>query len=383
MADSPVTPDRIPALDGIRGFAALLVLFWHFVPSSTRADPGTPLAYLAKAGGLGWSGVDLFFVLSGFLIGRILLRERGSPQLLRTFYFRRACRILPLLFFFVGAYALARIVVPAGEAWNHLLANPFPTWAYAAFLQNFLMTAGDHFGTDMLSASWSLAVEEQFYLVAPLLIASLPLRRLPWVFVAVFVGAALVRPGLSPMGGYTLLWARADCLAAGCLLAWLVEHGQLAVLRRHSRLALGIGTGFLIAAALYLQFAQGLQTAMHGAGRFHLTWIAAGYAFLIATVLAWSDGPLARLFENPFLRRAGVLSYAIYLIHQPVLHVSFWLLRAEAPALRHPRDLWLLLPLLGVVWLGAELLHRLVEHPFLRLGHRLTYRPSDTSPLAA
>jgi len=383
MAESPVPPDRIPALDGIRGFAALLVLFWHFVPSSTRADPGTPLAYLAKAGGLGWSGVDLFFVLSGFLIGRILLRERGSPQLLRTFYFRRACRILPLLFFFVGAYALARVVVPPGDAWNRLLATPFPIWGYAAFLQNFFMTAANHFGTDMLSATWSLAVEEQFYLLAPLLIVSVPPRRLPWVFLALFGGAALVRLGLSPMGGYTLLWARADCLAAGCLLAWLVESGHLAVLARHPRRAAVIGTAFLVAAALYIQFAQGLLTAMHGAGRFHLTWIAAGYAFLIATVLAWPAGPLARLFDNRLLRRAGVLSYAIYLIHQPVLHVAFEVLRAESPTLRVTRDLWLLVPLLALVWLGAELVHRWIERPFLRLGHRLNYRPSVTSPLAA
>ena len=124
-----------------------------------------------------WSGVDLFFVLSGFLITGILRDQRSSSRYWRTFYLRRACRVLPLYAILLGGFALAIAFgasnVP-GLWW--LFYTPMPLWSYATFTQNFFMAVAGGTGANWMGVSWSLAVEEQFYLVLPLVVYLLPKR---------------------------------------------------------------------------------------------------------------------------------------------------------------------------------------------------------------
>jgi peptidoglycan/LPS O-acetylase OafA/YrhL len=130
---SVVGGGRVPALDGLRGIAILLVLLWHGVfqiqPQSTST------ARLLSLGSLSWSGVDLFFVLSGFLIGGILLDEKDSPRYFKTFYVRRAYRILPLYGLLLSAQFLTRSsFLPRWIA--QFSSDPVPLWSYLSFTQN-------------------------------------------------------------------------------------------------------------------------------------------------------------------------------------------------------------------------------------------------------
>src|SRR6266568_5097276 len=156
---------RIPELDGLRGIAIGMVIIWHYFSTVVRAGPSSPLSYLVAATRATWSGVDLFFVLSGFLIGGILLDARGATNYYRVFYRRRFFRIVPI-------YAAVLLIFPIFTLLRHG-AHPAPAagappwYMYWTFTQNLWMAATSSLGTNSLGMTWSLAVEEQFYLTLP------------------------------------------------------------------------------------------------------------------------------------------------------------------------------------------------------------------------
>lgn len=164
---------RNPHLDGLRGLAVGMVLLWHYVGCQITPQHTPSLLWLREIVGMMWSGVDLFFVLSGFLITGILRDQRESRHYWGTFYLRRACRILPLYVILVGSYSLANAAglnKAPGLWW--LFYIPMPTWSYATFTQNFYMAAAGGTGANWLGITWSLAVEEQFYLLLPCVVFS-------------------------------------------------------------------------------------------------------------------------------------------------------------------------------------------------------------------
>ena len=154
---------RIPALDGLRGVAIALVLFWHFILCSIPCTGGTAFGYFNKLFRHSYSGVDLFFVLSGFLITQILLRDVGSKDWLKRFWIRRAFRILPLYFLFLLAAMIFSLM--GNPAQGGYFTTPNPIWPYLLMLQNIEMARQRSLGT--WGVTWSLAVEEQFYLFYP------------------------------------------------------------------------------------------------------------------------------------------------------------------------------------------------------------------------
>jgi peptidoglycan/LPS O-acetylase OafA/YrhL len=179
-------------LDGLRGVAILLVIVYHLL-TQLEGHPGV-FHYAVIAGRLGWSGVDLFFVLSGFLIGGILLDARTSSRYYPTFYARRAFRILPIygvLLFFFGLRSLLFRWMPGYSP--NLTADEIPLLAYLTFSQNFRMAHLGSLGTGSLCPTWSLAVEEQFYLTMPVFIRNIKRERLVGILLAVVVGAPLLR----------------------------------------------------------------------------------------------------------------------------------------------------------------------------------------------
>src|SRR5262249_37984358 len=186
---------RIPELDGLRGIAIILVLLRHSIfgpETSSRVG-----SVFVAAGQLTWSGVDLFFVLSGFLIGGILLDARNSPRYFRTFYARRFFRIFPLYFVVTGLFLLRHLPFRMQtSALGDVSALTIPWWSYVTLTQNFWMVQLGWYGPLFMSVTWSLAVEEQFYLTVPCLIRKVSIRRLPIVLGAIIAGAVLLRTWL-------------------------------------------------------------------------------------------------------------------------------------------------------------------------------------------
>jgi len=158
---------RLRELDGVRGLAIVSVLLWHFFVMPHVLSPAAPAPagamYLVTALSLTWAGVDLFFALSGFLIAGILLDTKGAPNFLRGFYLRRVFRIYPI-YWVVMVLAFA---VPLLADHLELVAPPA---VYAVLLQNFWMATSRSFGGDSLGVTWSLSIEEQFYLVLPAIV---------------------------------------------------------------------------------------------------------------------------------------------------------------------------------------------------------------------
>ena len=225
---------RLPALDGLRGLAILSVLAWHYVACLAPWDAGWG-DVARTALGYSWSGVDLFFVLSGFLIGGIVLDHRRAPNFITVFYARRALRILPLYWLLLLAFAASSALLSgrigeAADAWLH--ANPQSLFTYLTFGQNIATGLFSPLVAEpgWLNVTWSLAVEEHFYLVVPLALVALPARAAPWALGAVVVSGPAIRWAFVTSGDasvYILTPARVDTLVLGVLCAWAIRQPRL------------------------------------------------------------------------------------------------------------------------------------------------------------
>jgi peptidoglycan/LPS O-acetylase OafA/YrhL len=295
-------PNYIPELQGLRGLAVLGVVIYHCHP---RLE-GTWIYYASL---WGWAGVNLFFVLSGFLITSILLEARGKPRYFRNFYGRRALRIWPV-------YVLALVVVYAESPWfigpTILEAVKAAPWfAYIFFVQNLFHLALP----PAIGPTWSLAIEEQYYFLWAPMVRFL---RRPWML-AVILAAAL----------------------AGCPLLRLGHHAWLTP--THTLIHLdGIALGSLLALGLYtlaLSRRAWLLTGLTAlvAGIAAAATVAGGTAFLdSALALGFAGAVLAAIAStgarNPLsalLRRGplpfyGRISYGLYMIHIAVFIFFGW-----------------------------------------------------------
>src|SRR6202162_2023030 len=227
--NNPRIVGRIAEVDGLRGLAILLVLFFHYV--TAMSAPHHPLwALVTTSTGLFWSGVDLFFVLSGFLIAGILIDSPGSRQYFKTFYARRVHRIFPLYFGWLALFYLGIFLHADSRLGSHIFHSDLPLWLYPLFQQNngsFLLNVEPPL---WMAMSWSLAVEEQFYLILPAAVRFMNKAALIWL-----CGAAVV---LSPIYRFALVaghrqlnfgWefatlSRLDGLAMGVAIALLVRN---------------------------------------------------------------------------------------------------------------------------------------------------------------
>lgn len=343
--------DHLPAFDGVRAVAVLLVMFSH---SPLGRAPGD-------------LGVSAFFVLSGFLITWLLLRERadtGSISL-RRFYARRTLRIFPAYYVFLLVSLVADTVL--GTPWTFGLAA-------AAFLygMNYYNALLGHPSTS-LAHCWSLAVEEQFYLLWPWLFRALAPRGdaalvkwLSGVVIAVMSWRCVLTLGFgaSEAYAYNAFDTRFDNLAIGCLLA--VGLGQERFRQMAARLATSQLLPFVTLALLWISRERISDAWHHGPG---FTVDAVLLAVLLLQLVQLTRAPLWSWLEHPAVRALGRISYPMYLWHA-------WGLSAG----RHVT----LLPPIGRFALGvaftialATASYVLVEKPFLRLKRRYErHRPS-------
>ncbi|HEY1108637.1 MAG TPA: acyltransferase [Opitutaceae bacterium] len=377
-------PTRIAALDGLRGIAVLLVVVMHYyvvVPT----PPDAPVHYtLRDAAALFHHGVDLFFVLSGFFIGGILLDYRESPRLLRAFYVRRALRILPLYALLLGSLYVGRQVSGLNALYGgRLFASVLPDWPYFAFLQNFWMTAKQDLGPHWLSVTWSLTIEEQFYLVLPFAILWLPRRSLILACAAgVLLGPVLrllvLLQTQNSFATAVLLPTHADGLLCGLLCALVVRSPTtMATVRRQRRVfdqLLWLGAIILGAsmAGLLPDLGQGLAATIAELSR--LTLISLACAAVVLHVLAFPNSRLARCLALRSLVWVGLVSYFVYLFHRPVWYVLHWAIFDRTPAHLTLAAGGVTVLALGLTLLLAAASWRWLESPLLRFARQFPYR---------
>jgi peptidoglycan/LPS O-acetylase OafA/YrhL len=382
---------RIPELDGIRGVAILLVVLFHYFyyyPDASYQPVGLirkVLFEFERCTSLGWTGVDLFFVLSGFLIGGILLDVRSSPSYFKTFYLRRFYRIAPLYYAWILIYfvavLLARSVFRTGNSSFGGTATSSRLYLLPFFLQNFGGVGYSTFGRAWFEPTWSLAVEEQFYLVAPLVIWLFSRRWLYWLLGLLIFSAPILRlwvryhvPATGFEPAYELTPCRADALAMGMLAALLWRNSAFrSWLSDHTHLLYGLAgvslTGVFVLwrySPLYWSF------AMESIG---YTWIAGFYTMILLLALGTPSGPVARLARTGWLRELGRLSYCLYIIHTGVAYSCQALLRIGVRHVESWQTVLANVPAALAVFLIARFSWSYFEHPLLRRGHAYRYFP--------
>ena len=326
----------LPQLDGLRALAILMVFAHH-----------------AYAVPLLWSGVDLFFILSGFLITNILLRDSGRMgfgKLLGHFYLRRAQRILPAY-----VLALALIALFTAEDWRRL-------WPYYAFFLQNLPYAFHLLGFSPLIPFWSLAVEQHFYLVWPFLVFFLPRRWLGPGMLAILLGLPVLRALCTPLFStsepiYALTPFRIDTMAAGALAAlWLPRCNPRRALR-WAQIAMLFGVVAYALLALHPWFRRNANTPQFNSLAYSLNIVILGGLF-VWTLVAPATNWVIRLLAIAPLRGLGRISYAFYLFH---LLVLLRFSRYFSPRLAPPAAFLLTVALATLSW-------KLLEQPILKLG---------------
>lgn len=320
-------------LEGLRGVAILAVLvhhFWHYAPASA----------VGVVTGSGWAGVDLFFVLSGFLITRILLDLRRREATLRAFYVRRVLRIFPLYY---AVVALLVLVLPAlGAAPQQVAPGYLP--AVLLYVQNYAPELALAQGGSLLAITWSLCVEEQFYLVWPALTQRVSLDALRRTAVASCGAALLIRIGFAIVrpdddGVFRWLPARIDALMAGALIAFeALRDPELRRARRLTRPMMAVAASGLGA----LTLAQGrVYFRDVGTRTIGFTLVAALCAGLVVEALSANARSLyARGLSAAPLQVLGRYSYGLYLLHSLAAAAVH---RALRPVLGGSSEHWSLL----------------------------------------
>ncbi len=373
---SRTSQTRIPQLDGLRGIAVLMVVLYHYV-LSLSLPPHSFFSHLQGCFRLGGYGVDLFFVLSGFLIGGTLLDYKASPRYFRTFYFRRFHRIFPLYYLWLGLYIVFALTV-----FRYLPASIRVTWSgwkpavvYAIFVQNLIPKQIQGISASWLGPLWSLAVEEQFYLLMPLAVRFLSKRRLVQLLIAMVFLSPLLRVVFSKWthgAQYTATPLRADALAMGVLLALALRDKTWEARMRRGVNWLYTAIGVLFGAVLYLA-AWSLAPSRRWDPPWGFTCMNLFFTALIILALMRPHGSWSRLCKHSALRNLGGISYCIYVIHLAVSAScqSFaYSLYDTSPIIL---DIASVLVAWAITWTLAKISWRYLESPMLRRGHAYKY----------
>jgi peptidoglycan/LPS O-acetylase OafA/YrhL len=372
---------RIPELDGLRGIAIFMVVAFHYLEQQGNVAAGGITPILQRVVLMGWSGVDLFFVLSGFLIGGILVDARTSSSYFRTFYVRRFFRIIPIYFLWIAAY-LVLVSVAGSFLQRHsnsglTMERGWPIYAHFIFLQNMMIVPFAGFTGAWFSHLWSLAVEEQFYLLSPLAVRFFSKRFLTIFLKYLIVAIPMLRILLMILHVNSwlvsvLMVCRADSLAIGMLAAvYLRREGFRERLSKQTGILCGVlGVLFLGVLALW-KWAPQSQT--WGMESFGFTWLAAFYVVVLLAALARKTSLIARTARIGWLRELGRLSYCIYIIHLVMNVICHSLLRRAAPETSTLRGatVTILAAILtfGMAWISWKIF----ESPLVQFGRSFKY----------
>lgn len=359
---------KLHGLDHLRALAITLVFFFHYFILS-----GGKPAWLPDWAGFGWTGVDLFFVLSGFLISSQLFEQisRGERISFKVFFLKRFFRIIPAYLFTVGVY----FCIPF---FREKEALP-PLWKFLTFTQNFGLNIKDS-GT--FSHAWSLCVEEHFYLLLPLTLIILQITnrmRHSWLLLAgLFVLSFAARlysfhtlylPHVEAENNW-LYWYqyiyyptynRLDGLLAGVGIAAVYQFlpAWWNAMSRYGNVFIFMGLLALVCAYILCEDPQTYPASIFG-----FPLIALGYGFVVTGAI--SPGSMLYRWNSRGTSLLATLSYAVYLTHKGIIHMTQKLLAPFA----FDDHIILLISILSSL-LGAYGLHLVIEKPFLRWRNRL------------
>ena len=319
---SAAVPARIPALDGLRGLMTLFVVFSHYVVEVPHG-----IGMLS----VGWVAVIVFFVLSGFLVGRLIIEKHEAGNFLAVFYIRRICRTFPTYLLSTAAILALGSCLGSRNWATASSGDRLPDWSYFVFAQNIYMVLRDSTGLHWLAPTWTLALEEQFYIGVPFLFLLTPRRAWgPLLIVFCCVGLGLralgIFSGCLGTAPLALLPASADVLWIGLLLAVLKAQHGIAWTRW--------GLPLRWAPVLLLFIASAAQRLDGGSVGpwfqvLHPTLIAVAAAFFILALVEGS--PEAERLKSPILRFFGDISYGVYLTHLAVLGLMHGLFLGSEP----------------------------------------------------
>ena len=381
---------RFEELDGLRGLAILLVLAWHFVhnpaSTSTALDGQLKSIVTGLPFSLGWTGVDLFFILSGFLIGSSIINIKSRKVGLKGYAIKRFFRIVPLYLILLVSYWVAIFTgylsqSPGLSKW-FLGIEPAPIWNFLTFTNNFWHAETNRFGPMWLGVTWSLAIEMQFYLLTPVVVFLARGKALPFICVAICILAFAYRIWLAGdsqvTDAHVLTFARLDTLFIGVLLAWVAFRFPKFELDGKISAIVFLLTIILLMIVVYYHthdtriFSQWMQTVGY-------TLIALLYAGLFMLVHFGKPGSIMRrTFSIAPLRWLGDISYPVYLFHFPVHAVVLYVMKRSSVTADTPSMLATGLITITITLAVAWGMHVTIENPAIKWSRKLAKRAQTT-----
>lgn len=363
--------DRNLRIDVLRGVAILLVLeqhllWWPFFKLVLDAPP-LVIGILQY----GWAGVDLFFVVSAYLLTTNQLRHRGEANLVVMFYARRALRILRLYWFLLLAGFTTRHwwLSSGGSESFWLWRNPHPLHHYLLFMQNWASSGRPGPGPEFFGPTWSLAAEEHFYFVLPLLLALLKPRQLGWFAAALILASPFLRvaitEGFGPAAAAFWTIAHLDAFAWGVLIA-MAGQFRPHLLQLTSARLYGAAAAIMITSAIFL--APGARGTPLG-----VTLVALGGALALLAAVRPSElkSPAPGLLTRG-LAWCGKRCYSLYLFHFPIMGLTYVAAGGLNPLEETHASATLVSISLVLVFAFADLSYRFVEKPLMAMANRLT-----------
>ena len=315
--------ERVKELDGVRGLAILLVILYHVGPYAEEFTGSPILVSIYNSMQIGWLGVDIFFVLSGFLITDILLRAREKQNYFKNFYARRILRIFPVYYVVVG---LLLILLPSLETTRGIQEQS--SWLFFVFYQQNWLYILQRPVSAYLTVTWSLAIEEQFYLIWPTVVKWLDNKKLVIVTSVAFIFSLGLRLFISHLPldlnyaekiNYYATFTRLDGLMVGALIAIVYQSQAWKVwLRRFAWPVFGSS----LLALIYILTGKSVEPFSKNV--MVTTWSFSALALfggsLIVLLKSLSENNWLRIiFRNGILGFFGKYSYAMYLVHAPII----------------------------------------------------------------
>jgi peptidoglycan/LPS O-acetylase OafA/YrhL len=390
---------HIPELDGVRGLACGLVILLHTIVGLLPTPVGSWSDLLRlRIQPLLFGGVDLFFILSGFLIGGILIDNKGAPNFFRAFWARRFARIFPVYYLMIGLFWLTSRFEAAhptaiGKALTHAA---LPLWTLLTFTQNITMALTGNNGASMLGVTWSLAIEEQFYLMLPLVIFFAPRRVIAPMALTIILATPVIRGYFVYIShswdvGYLVTFGRMDALMLGLLLACVIRNGRWSEILERQRRRLNILAVCLLALqmanlwtslSIILEARTGLQYLAYVISALQYPLINVAMALLLANIFSDHEGWWRAALRWRLLTAFGLVSYGAYMYHQAVNVAFYGLMRGTEPMMTGWRDAWLPLPVLAITFALAALSYRFFERPIRRSFDHVRFEPATPAPIA-
>ncbi|MFZ5569870.1 MAG: acyltransferase family protein [Thermodesulfobacteriota bacterium] len=358
---------HFPELDGIRGMAITLVLIFHCMPLNSL-----PMSdFIAPIKASCWIGVDLFFVLSGFLITRILIGLKQTQKKYLIFYGRRSLRIFPL-YYFTLTVVFFLLIKNADIHYTIQYCAPMK-WFFLYAYNIYIWINNSWAISDYLNHFWSLCVEEQFYLFWPLIIFTFQSARLPFVMTAIITAAISFKTCLFFIGMtapvlFTNMFARMDCFAFGGLAAYAHLYWDKAIITKKARFLFFLSFSILMLTGI-------IEKGIHAASPLILVVMTPIIALFFSCLiyLSLNDGiiPVKRFLSNNILRLLGKYSYGIYIYHW-IIFVS--IIRFDVLSL-HIENPWLqFITVLLATFSVSFLSFHLLEQHFLKAKKYFTFQ---------